>query len=321
MIDISYLANDINNPNSLESILNAEIVEQIMTGNTVLDNGRVTYRFLIYTDGGEYKDYDYIDGNGDISAEPTNKIVRYINCEFDTTGSQINGVASVEMSFSARLEILIPLVNAGRGKKKKLELVNTIRQVIDNAFRLNSMGTYEDGDVPYQYGVSYQLADTGAREKRAEIGDSIIMNAYLSYFMVQNGVNSADFEVYIDAESTSDQTKRVYFTRLGFNRGSTNESNVPSDSENGAGKNTPTSTVFGINFDMPLRTNYADQAIMNYLLNGEKIVHKIDIINSFGEPSTYYMIFNEVSVNAETTKFSSVTVSMVEALYEVQNNG
>jgi hypothetical protein len=94
MIDISYLANDINNLNSLENILNAEIVEQIQTGNTVLDNGRVTYRFLIYTDGGEYKDYDYIVGNGDISAEPTNKIVRYINCEFDTTGSQIDGVVS-----------------------------------------------------------------------------------------------------------------------------------------------------------------------------------------------------------------------------------
>lgn len=314
MIDISFFSQRI------ENILNAELLSQINSDNTALDNGRVTYRFLVNTDGGEYKDFDYIDGQGNTSTEPTNKIVRYINCEFDTTGSQIDGVVSVEMSFNARLEVLIPLINAGRGDKKKLELVNTIRQVIDNAFRLNSIGTYEDGNTIYEYGVMYQLADVGARGKRSEIGDSLIMNAYLSYFIVQNGVNSADFQIYIDAENTTDQTNRVYFTRLGFNRSNNNESNVPSDSLNGVGKNIPTSNVFGINFDMPLRKNAVDSIIMNYLLNGDNSVHKVDVLSYHGVSTTYYMLFNDVSVNAETSKFASVTVSMVEAL-EGEDNG
>jgi hypothetical protein len=145
------------------------------------------------------------------------------------------------------------------------------------------------------------------------------MNAYLSYFIVQNGVNSADFEIYIDAQDTTDQTNRVFFTRLGFNRSNNNESNVPSDSENGAGKNIPTSNVFGINFDMPLRKNAVDSIIMNYLLNGDNSVHKVDVLSYHGI-TTYYMLFNDVSVNAETSKFASVTVSMVEAL-EGEDNG
>lgn len=312
MIDISYFADKI------EQTLNAEMQAQIINGNDALDNGRVTYDFKIYTDGGEYKDFDYINANGNISTEPTNKIVRYINCEFDTTGSLVEGVASVEMSFNARLEILIPLINAGRGKKK-LELVNTIRQVIDNAFRLNSYGEYvdEDNDITYNYGVTYQLADVGARDKRAEIGDSLIMNVYLSYFIVQNGVNSADFEVYIDGN-------RVYFTRLGFNRGSTNESNVPSDSKNGVGKNIPTSNVFGMNFDMPTRTNEADSIISKYLFKGVNPARLVEVRTPFDAknngktggtpiPNRYLMIFNEISNNAEMTKFASTTVTMVEA--------
>ncbi len=314
MIDISFFAQ------SLENLLNDEVEAQILAGNTTLDNGRVTYRFLIHTDGGEYKDYDYINGNGNISAEPTNKIVRYINCEFDTTGSQIDGVLSVEMSFNSRLEILVPLVNAGRGNKK-LELINTIRQVIDNTFRLNSSGVYSVGDVDnkidYNYGVIYQLAETGAREKRAEIGDSELMTAYLAYFLVQDGVNSADFKIYIDGN-------RVYFTRLGFNRGSTNESNVPSDSTNGAGNNVPSSSVFGLNFDMPTRTNGADSIISQYLFKGVNPARLVEVRTPFDAnnngnpggtpiPNRYLMIFNEISNNAETAKFASTTVTMVEA--------
>lgn len=303
MIDIDFFANE------LQTILNNEIEAQISDGNTILDNGRVTYRFLIHTYGGEYIDFDYIDSQGVVQAEQTNKIVRYINCEFDTTGSQIDGVASVEMSFSARLEILIPITNAGR-KKKRLELVNTIRQVFDNALRLNAQGTIPNSS--YNYGVSYQLAETGAREKRGEIGDSEILTAYLSYFIVQDGVNSADYELYIDGN-------RVYFTRLGFNRGSTNESNVPSDSTNGAGENIPSSTVFGLNFDMPTRTNNADFIIAMYLFGGSNLARMVEVKTPFdtnlngGEPFKYLMIFSDSSNNAEITKFASTTVSMVEA--------
>ena len=90
MIDISFFAQ------SLENLLNDEVEAQISAGNTNLDNGRVEYRFLVHMDGGEYKDFDYIDGNENISIEQTNKIRRYINCEFDTTGSQIDGVLALK---------------------------------------------------------------------------------------------------------------------------------------------------------------------------------------------------------------------------------
>lgn len=292
--------------NELEQKLNKAIVEAIADGNTILDNGRVTYRFLIHTDGGEYIDHEYINAQGLPVSEPTNKIVKYINCEFDTTGSQIDGVLSVEMSFSARLEILIPITNAGR-KKQKMELVNTIRQIFDNTLRQNANGNIPDSD--YSYGVVYQLAETSAREKRVEIGDSEILTAFLGYFIVQDGVNSANYELYIDGE-------RVYFTRLGFNRGSTNESNVPSTTSNGAGKNIPSSSVFGLNFDMPTRRNSADNILMEYLFSGSNVAHMVELTRNFGEnqyQNQYLMIFNEVSNNAEITKFASTSVSMVEA--------
>ncbi len=308
MIDISHFADKI------EELLNAEIETAISAGgktSEILDNGKVTYEFRVYADGGEYKDFDYIDGQGAISREQTNKIVRYINCEFDTTGSRSDGVLSVEMSFNTRFQVMIPLINTGRGAKK-LELVNTIRQVIDNAFRLNTTNTIVDGATTYTYGVLYQFADTGDRVKRAEIGDSIILTAFLSYFLVQDGVNSASFELYFDQY---DEAHRVKFTRLGFNRGSTNESVVPSDSTNGAGKNVTTSTVFGFNFDMPLRNGYVDRAIASYLYDGVKTPRTVYLKTPYKEDATQYsMIFSDVSINAETTKFASVAVSMVEAL-------
>lgn len=293
------------------SVFAEAIEEQLNAGMAILDTENLIYRFRVYVDGGEYRDFDYLNPNGSISIEQTNRIVRYINCEFDTTGSRSEGVLSVEMSFTARLQVMIPLINTGRGKKK-LELVTKIRQIMDDTFRINSTNSYEVDGTTYTYGVLYQLADTGDREKRAEVGDSIILTAFLSYFFVQDGVNSTDFELYLD--QMGDAAHQVKFTRLGFNRGCTNESVIPSDSTNGAGKNITTSTVFGLNFDMPLRNGEVDKEIERFLFNGKKTPHSVHIVTPLGAPIEYKMIFSDVSINAETTKFASVTVSMVEAL-------
>jgi hypothetical protein len=307
MIDISMLATN------LQTTLNNAIEEQVSEGNTLLDNDMVKYDFLVHIDGGEYRDFDYLYPNGMASAnERTNKIVRYINCEFDTTGSQSDGVLNVEMTLNARLEILIPLINAGK-KKDRLELVNTIRQIIDNTFRLNSTGQIEDDGTVYNYGVVYQLADTGERDKRAEIGDSILLNVYLSYYIVEMGINSDEFELYIDGV-------RVPITRIGFNRSSQNENNVPSDATNISGKNYATSTVFGLNFDMPLRRGTAGNQLMAYLFESENLARFVEIKYPFGDTTKttgYLMVFNDTSINGEKTKFASVSCVMVEADLDV----
>lgn len=307
MIDISLLAND------LQLSLNSAIQEQIASGNALLNTDMVTYEFLIHTDGGEYRDFDYIYPNGIVSInEQTNKIVRYINCEFDTTGSQSDGVAQVEMTLNARLEILIPLINAGK-KRARLELVNTIRQIIDNTFRLNSTGELDDGTKVYNYGVVYQFADTGDRDKRAEIGDSILLNVYLSYFIVEAGINSESFGLSIDGNP-------VPFTRIGFNRSSQNESNVPSDEPNISGKNYATSTIFGFNFDMPLRRGIIGDNLMNYVFDSENPARLVEIKRPYGDSektNSYLMVFNDISLNGEKTKFTSVSCVMVEADLDV----
>lgn len=307
MIDINYFARDIEDKLNSESLMYVD-GEPLYPA---LSTDRVDYKFLIHTDGGEYKDFDYINADGSLSVNPTNKIVKYINCEFDITGSRIDGVLSIEMAFNASLEVMIPLVNAGK-KEKKLELVNTIRQVMDSVFAKNVSSTYIQGSATYNYGVIYQLADTGDRDKRAEIGDSINLNAYLSYFLVEGGINSSDFILSIDGE-------RIPFIRLGFNRGSVNESNVPSDTEIGQGENVTTATVFGLNFDMALRAAKADKAIAEYIFNGDNSEHdvQISVNGGFIEPVQYTMKFNNSSINLETTKFASVTVSMVVSDSEV----
>lgn len=312
MIDITYFAQ------TVENLLNGEILSQIAQGNEILNTDRVTYRFKVMLDGGEFKDFDYLnygmapESIGAISQEQTNKIVRYINCELDITGSKSDGVQSVEMAIQSRLEVMIPLTNAGK-KKARLELVNTIRQVIDNAFRLNSSGTIPDAEsgITYNFGIIYQIADTGDRDKRQEIGDSVTLTAFLSFFVVQEGVNSSSYELYIDGI-------RVPFTRLGFNRGAQLESNLPSDSPNGAGKNTPTSTVFGLNFDMPTRKGALGELLSDFLYGGQSLAHFVQVVDAVtgGAPYQYLMLFQDVSNNAETTKFASCSVTMAEALKE-----
>lgn len=301
MIDISLLTQD------LQEKLNSALLSET-ANNAVLNNDRVEYAFLIHTDGGEYKDFNYVYPNGTVSInEQTNKIIKYINGEFDVTGSQSDGVSKVEMTINARIELLIPLINAGK-KKAKLELVNTIRQIIDTTFRLNNTGQISDGNTIYNYGVAYRIADTGDRDKRAEIGDSILLNVYLTYFIVEMGINSEDFKLYIDGQE-------VFFTRIGFNRSAQNDSNVVSDSGI-SGKNYPISTVFGLNFDMPLRSGYIGEWLMDYAFSNNKVARLVKITRPSmdGEASEYYlMLFNEVSLNGEKTKFASVSVIMVEA--------
>ncbi len=289
---------------NLEDKLNSSLIEK-SSENTALDNGSESYKFKLFLDAGDYIGYDYFSdekGNVDI-----NKRVKYINGLMTVLESNIEGALSQNLTFSTMLELLIPLENASNNT---MEIVGTIRNVIDEALSLNAYQKIEN----YNVGVTYSLAGTGQREVRAMVGDSISLFCYVSYSFVADGVNSTEITMKIDGCD-------VNSPRMGYSRIANQEADIDSNTTDGCATNVTGSTIFTINFDKPIQKSKLDDIIADFVLNGTTKAHYVEITEPTENGQTTiskYMIFNEANQNTETTLNASTSVTMVEAM--INNN-
>lgn len=289
---------------NLEDKLNSSLLEK-SSENMLLDNGNELYKFKLFLDAGDYIGYDYFsDENGNVDI---NKRVKYINGLMTVLESNIEGALSQNLTFSTMLELLIPLENVS---DNTMELVGTIRGVIDEALSLNSYQKIES----YNVGVTYSLAGTGQREIRPLIGDSISLFCYVSYSFVAGGVNSTEITMKIDGCD-------VNSPRMGYSRVANQEADIDSNTTDGCATNVTGSTIFTINFDKPIQKSKLDDIIADFVLNGTNEAHYVEITEPTENGQTTiskYMIFNEANQNTETTLNASTSVTMVEAM---MNNG
>lgn len=294
----------------LEKKLNAAIVEAIAGGKEILDDGRITYRFRLCLDAGNYKSFNYLnDGMSPeqmdgISLKQTNRAVKYINGLLSVTDSNIEGTERLNLSISTMLDLLIPL---SKDKHNEMEFLSTIREVIDTALSANDYKAF-DG---FNTGIQYSIAGTGSREIRHLVGDSITLHCAIVYSLIANGVNSAQMKLEIDGNN-------VPFTRIGASRG-TNQTAVVNSNGNGNASNINTATVFSINFDLPLRLDGVGKLITDFIMLGDvKTKHTVKLSIPTTEDaqnsSTFIMTFNDAAVNGERTLNASATVTMSEVL-------
>lgn len=294
--------------------------------NTILDTDRVRYAFKVYTDQGKHKGFENIS---------INKRRRFIECQLSQNDSTVEATGYVSVTRDTLLEIIIPLDNIDEVGFEDT-ITEEIRTVIDSSF--NQIGdaiVTEDG-TPYRFGFKYSLSNTGIRTNRPYIGDSISMTAYINFFFVENGINSSDIEIYIDGE-------RIIPLRYGFNRGTTQQSNVFSGDNTMTAKNTPTSSLFSFNFDTTMRysvplmnalewkykgvnigsTQIGGNFEGTYLPNVAHLVEiklYIEVVTPNGiikEPvdegtTTKYMIFENVSLSGAIPLLTSLSVTMTE---------
>ena len=285
---------------NLEDKLNVVLKDKLST-TTTINNIDETYEFKLYLDAGDYKGYDYyVDESGNVDID---KRVKYINGLLTVLESNVEGIASPNLTFSTMLELLIPLENA---LDNTMELVGTIRSVIDEALSKNAYQEFEN----YNMGVTYSLAGTGQREVRPMVGDSISLFCYVSYSFVADGVNSTEITMKIDGCD-------VNSPRMGYSRVASQEADIDSNTTDGCATNVTGSTVFTVNFDKPIQRSKLDDIIADFVLNGTNEAHLVEITEPTEKGTVIirkYMIFNDANQNTEMTLNASTSVTMVEAM-------
>lgn len=239
-----------------------------------------------------------------------NEITQYVHgiayeqaSDIETVGESVfNG------SIDFRLDLLIPIKK--QGKRGQIEILTTVRGLLDNYFSRNQNGVMldDDGNL-FSYGLKTTLLNTGTRETIPAVGDCITFSVYLNYVFIQDGVNSKSIHVEIDGSPLG-------FIRAGEHRQAIQESNVQADDINAVGKNVTTSTQYTLSIEVPATLTNAYRIIRNFIRNGDRSAHLItikDYSDTNVVENNYVMTFNEAGLNYETYFNAAINVKLVEA--------
>lgn len=288
----------------LEDGLNAE-------KGDLLKTDREEYVFRVILDTTDYK-------------KPTrdgNYVTHYIHGLLVQTGSTIE-TATVDgpssASISARLDIIVPVLN-GMDDEGNKEIVETVRNILDGYLSRNGTATVQDAEndtLEYSVGYAYSIAASGVRQKIDPIGDFFMFIISIDWSILSNGINASDIIVEWVNPATNTPVSIPYRT-FGMMRVAVQESFLPSDTDNGAGKNVTASTVLSINFGLDAVKGTISDLINDFLINGSRTVHTILIYIPSGTGTlsgSYRMRFNEASLNAQMPLIASQTFKMTEEI-------
>ena len=289
MIQLQTLAKNIN-----------EGLNEKLTGD-LLSTPRGRYEFFVVADTADYKKAD----------REGNTVTYYINGNLIVTSSNVESTqaGSLNATLGARLDLLVPVVD-GIDEDGNKEIVATVRKILDEYFSTNGSGVMQG----YYYGYQYNIAVSGARANFPMVGDGFIFSVDISYYFIENGVSSKSIELRINRYN-------VDYLTLGVSRSTTQESDTPSDTENGASKNVDLASVFAINITMPLLLVPYVDAFSKYLVGLREIGDPLDVILNIPTSegtgtvsNSYRMTISEMKLNSEGALNASISVTLTEAM-------
>lgn len=203
--------------------------------------------------------------------------------------------------------------------------VERVRDAMSAAFQKNTQETMselvaENGlEIQKNYLVCtlYQFIETGNRDQVQYLGDSMTFTAYISYMIVENGINTHDIVYTLDGNIIPFQTNTAY-------RSPTMDANVYAGG-NGAAKNLASQSIFTISFQLPALQNAVTRKMFAWLFGGElNVAHILNIRypNFSGanfEESNYLVTYGENNASGETIKNVGQTMTLVEIIddYEI----
>lgn len=205
--------------------------------------------------------------------------------------------------------------------------VERVRDAISAAFQKNTQETMselvaENGlEIQKNYLVCtlYQFIETGNRDQVQYLGDSMTFTAYISYMIVENGINTHDIVYTLDGNIIPFQTNTAY-------RSPTMNANVYANSFNGAVKNIASQGVFTISFQLPALQNKTTREMFKWLFGGElNTVHLLNIrypdTREVTVENNYLVTFGENNASGETIKNIGQQMTLVECVddYEIVN--
>lgn len=289
MIQIQDLAKKINT-----ALNNPDIIAPLAT-----DRG--AYKFFIVADTADYK---HAEREG-------NTVTSYINGNLILTGSNVESTqaGNLNATIETRLDLLVPVFD-GSDEDGNKQLVENVRKILDDYFSTNGEGN--EGD--YYYGWQYNIAVSGARANLPAIGDSFLFSVDITWYFIQNGVSSKSIILKMVYGGV---TYIVDYLTFGISRSSTQESDTPADTDNGAAGNVDLASVMSIHFTMPLLRDEYVEEFTGYSLGlvdiGKVQTMKITIPPTSSEKS-FNMHISDVKINAEGATNASLSVTMTEVL-------
>jgi hypothetical protein len=266
-----------------------------------LATDRGAYKFFIVADTADYK---HAEREG-------NTVTSYINGNLILTGSNVESTqaGNLNATIETRLDLLVPVFD-GSDEDGNKQLVENVRKILDDYFSTNGDGE-EDG---YYYGWQYNIAVSGARANLPAIGDSFLFSVDITWYFIQNGVSSKSIVLKMKHNGTYPV---VDYLTFGISRSSTQESDTPADTDNGAAGNVDLASVMSIHFTMPLLRDAYVSEFVGYALGmvgiGKAQEMKITIPPAT-TPQTFNMYISDVKINAEGATNASLSVTMTEVL-------
>jgi hypothetical protein len=295
---------------NLEQTLNGKEYENIEAYglNDVIP--ATSFRFNIALDTDKYKEPE----------RDINSVVRYINAVMTVMGDSKEGRDNE--TYNAVVQTRVEFVVPACGDDGKL-LLERVRGLLDNVLTGSEHEYITDGTYTYLQTIEYAFANTGVREQRDKVGDSLTLSMYIDYSYATEGVASDAIIVECSLKKEGSYTP-VRFSRFGMARKTVYDPNVPSGNGNPITKNVPTSTALTISMDLVARLYDFDTMIRKYTLKGElsPIFVKVSLPNGYDkntgsilyDTETYEMVLETSGVNGELGKLASNSVTLIEKM-------
>lgn len=195
--------------------------------------------------------------------------------------------------------------------------IESLRAVLNSVFQgvINENLTDANGKT-YSTTTVYQFVASGQREMVSFLGDSFSFYCYITYFFVQNGVNTRDMTFTLDGSVIPYQSVTCYRTP-------TMDGNVYANTKNGATRNISAQSNFNVSFELPAMVEPVTNQIFSYILDGALNRAHLLHFKLNNQERDYLVTFGENSIMGETIKNAGLRLSLVEAPdeYELINFG
>ena len=291
-----------------------KIAEQL---SARLNDNLYGYKFKVFSDSGEYAKAE----------RENNQILEVINCLITTGNTDLTNLTdgNVIATQNYRLELLLRLENFEEIiQDEGVDLPgqeDQIREIIDgNVERIRklrdilssvSQQNYQDALVDekgktFAVTTVYQFLQSGSREQRPGIGNSLSFSMNIYAMFIENGVNTQDVKYYLDGNIIPFQSNTSYQVP-------TIDSYVYANTRDGRTKALASQSTLSWNFELPALNNEVTRVITDFIFNNKLNLAHVLTIEHGDKVECYFVMLGESKQNGETIKNIGQSISIFEA--------
>ena len=263
--------------------------------------------FSVFTDTGDFEK----------ALRQGNNVTEYINGLLTVSGSSVEYAGEQEIvGISTELKFLVR-VDDDQNADGSFNNIVQFREMLSQAFSsVKPKFNVTEGEKTYTVVAAYNLPETGTREQRSMLGDSISYSCTVYFAYLSNAINATDVKITIDGEE-------VNFLAVGLTRRPSIVANLFPDPTNGESAVYAESAAFVIDLTMPAFVSVMGGVIADYILgiSEANTPHAVTLKYGNGTTITKTMIFGESSGSGQGIENLRYTVSLIPYAAEAVTGG